>query len=222
MVLDYSEKVKGVREGGLERKPVQKNRPRREPIGLLAVVSVVVLTLTFGAGVGTGWLLFKGKKTPLPAAPQAVKQVAPVAPQQPQAQQPPDLPDTQLTFYKTLPAGGKAALGSGLNLKKPEAAPAPRPAPAAAATPVAQPGAEEKGEPAAGHFTVQLASYRDKKEADAAQAKLAAKGVAAFVVESKLPEKGVWYRIRVGRGLGREEAEALAGKSGKGAIVISE
>lgn len=233
MVLDYSDKVRGVREGGLERKPdrertperkpVQKNRPRKEPVGLFALLSVAVLALTFGAGVFTGWLMFKGaKKVPAPVVAQQVKKEEPPQAQS-QPQQPQELPDAQLTFYKTLPAGGKGAIGSGLNLKKPQAAAAPHANAAAPAAPAAaEPAAGDKPEPPAGHYTVQLASYRDRKEAEAAQGKLSAKGVAAVVVESKLADKGVWYRVRVGHGLSREEAEQLAAKSGKGAIVLSE
>jgi cell division septation protein DedD len=231
MVLDYSDKVRGVREGGLERKPererpperkpVQKNRPRKEPAGLFALLSVVVLALTFGVGVFTGWLMFKGsKKAPAPVAAQLVKKEEPAqAPQQPQ---PPGLPDAQLTFYKTLPAGGKGAIGSGLNPKKQQNAAAPHAATADPQAPAAEPSADGKPEAPVGHYTVQLASYRDRKEAEAAQGKLSAKGVAAVVVESKLPDRGVWYRIRVGHGLGRKEAEELAAKSGKGAIVLPE
>ncbi|GFO57213.1 SPOR domain-containing protein [Geomonas sp. Red276] len=236
MVIDYSEKRPGgVREGG-ERRPVQKNRPRKEPGGLFALIAVAVLAFTFGAGVFTGWLLFKGHKPQVvQAAPPAVKTVEPT-PAAPPPQAP--APDTPLTFYKTLPAGGKAPMGTGLNLKTPEAPPpanrppqaagpagapattaptAPAP-PAASAAAAGAPGKEE----GQGHFVVQIASYRSKPEADAAQGQLSSKGVAAYVVESKVAGKGVWYRVRVGHRLSKAEAEAIAGKSGKGALVLPE
>jgi cell division septation protein DedD len=240
MLIDYHEKRMG-REP--ERKPIQKNRPRKEPMGRLALMSLAALTITFGAGVGTGWLLFKGPKKV--AAPAAVAQVARKEEPAPAPAQPNASGEAPLTFYKTLPAGGRATMGTGLNLKKPEpphaaqkpvspADPASAPAvPAAAsassapaastvpAAPTAGAGNEPKQEEAT-RYLVQLASYRDKKEADAAQAKLSGKGVAAYVVESKLAEKGVWYRIRVGRHLTKAEAEALAGKYGKGTMVIPE
>jgi len=219
MVMDYSEKRRG-REG-VERKPPQKNRTRKEPVGAFALLAAGALLVTFGAGVGTGWFLFKGthKGVPAVAVAQPVKKPE-AAPAPPQPAQP--APDAPLTFYKTLPAGGKGALGSGLNLKKPEPAAAPRPAapPPAAATP-----AEEQappGEKEAGRFAVQLASYRDKQEAEAALLKLSGKGVAAYLVESKLADKGVWYRVRVGKHLNKAEAEELAAKSGKGALVLAE
>ncbi|HJV64435.1 MAG TPA: SPOR domain-containing protein [Geomonas sp.] len=236
MVMDYSEK-RTVRGESMERKPVQKNRPRKESSGLFALLSIAVLAGTFGAGVLTGWLIFKGpRKAEVAAvAAQPVKKDAPAPAAAPPQQAP--APDAQLTFYKTLPAGGKAAMGSGLNLKKPEPpahhpAPAAAPAPEAATAPAAsgeasQAGASETAKApekgaTPGRYTVQIASYRDKKEADAAQAKLAAKGMAAYLVESKVPDKGVWYRIRVGKHLSKGEADELAAKSGKGSIVVAE
>ncbi|MCM0083234.1 SPOR domain-containing protein [Geomonas sp. Red32] len=239
MVIDYSEKRPGgVREGG-ERRPVQKNRPRKEPGGLFALIAVAVLAVTFGAGVFTGWLLFKGRKPQMvQAAPPAVKTVEPT-PAAPPPQTP--APDTPLTFYKTLPAGGKAPMGSGLNLKSPEApapasrlpqpagnaaapaatapaAPAPPVAPAASAPTAGAPGKEE----GQAHFVVQIASYRSKQEADAAQTQLGSKGVAAYVVESKVAGKGVWYRVRIGHRLSKAEAESIAAKNGKGSLVLPE
>lgn len=215
MQLDYSEKK--ARES-TERRPVPKNRPRKESTGWFVLLSAAALLSTFGAGLLTGWYLFKGtRKSPPVAVAQPVKQSEPVpVPGQPAA----GGPEAPLTFYKTLPAGGKGVIGSGLNLKKGEpAASAPRPAPASA--PAAAAASEEKQELSAG-FLVQIASYRDKQEADKAQAKLSRKGVAAYVVESKSPDQASWYRLRVGRHLTKPEAEELAAESGKGAMVLPE
>jgi cell division septation protein DedD len=108
-------------------------------------------------------------------------------------------------------------IGSGLNLKKADPPVSPtRPAPLAADA--AAP--EEKQEAAA--FVVQIASYREQQDADKAQARLNAKGIAAYVVESKLPDSSVWYRVRVGKRLSKAEAQELAGKAGKGAVVVAE
>lgn len=268
MRLDYSDKMKAVRES-TERpaRPVQKNRPRKEPIGTFAVVGLLLLAIGYGAGVLTGWVLFKVKQDPkafaaAQAASQAKPQAAPAAAQTaapPQPGQP--APEVPLTFYKTLPSGGKGAMGSGINTKLPEvqskAAPA-APAAPAAATPVpakpaaaaaasAKPGeakpvekapAERGGDKPAAEkvsdkpaaekqaseprYLVQVASYKDKKEAESVRARLTAKGIAAYTVESKLQDKGVWYRIRVGRHLSKQEAQQLAGKVGSGATVVAE
>lgn len=253
MRLDYSEKVGALRET-VDKRPAQKNRPRKEPMGIFTLVALVALLgATYGAGVVTGWFLFKGGNNAAKAAPtaaQPAKQQEPAA----AAGQPAAAPaDTPLTFYKTLPAGGQHVIGSGVNLKKvdpvqPRTAPAAPPA--AAAAPAAQPAAPAASAPApqapaaqvakppqataaqapkapeakqegGTRYLVQLASYHDRREAEAAQAKLTAKRVAAYLVESKVQDK-VWYRLRVGKHLSKGEAEALAAKCGTGAAVVAE
>lgn len=261
MRLDYSDKVAALRESP-ERKPVQKpapkNRPRKAPLGLFAFLSaLVVLGATFGAGVFTGWVLFRGSDRPPAAAnATAAAQAKQVPVPQPAVPGPPGapVPETPLTFYKTLPSGGHGAMGSGVNLKlsdpppQSKAVPAPPAAKAAEAKPAEAKPAPEKGaaeKPAADksaadksesqkqealkapsaaevRYLVQIASYRDKKEADAAQSKLSAKGVAAYLSESKVQGKGVWYRLRVGRHLSKAEADQLAAKVGTGATVLPE
>lgn len=260
MRLDYSEKMTAVRDSAERNRPVQKNRPRREPIGGFLLVALVLLVIGYGGGVLTGWFLFRGKNPQAALPPVAQQAKAPAAAQTPQpagaAQGQPGqpaqpAPDVPLTFYKTLPSGGKGAIGSGINTKLPEVLPksapatpqaapeqkAAQPAPAAGkggetkpAEKASAPPAEKQAEKQAGdekqaadpRYLVQVASYKDKQEAESARAKLAAKGVAAYVVESKLKDKGVWYRIRVGKHLSKQEAQQLAGKVGSGAAVVAE
>lgn len=226
-VRDYSEKRGGREQVTIERRPVAKNRPRRESGPLIFLKWLIAFAAVFGTGFGAGWYL-KGLRKPAQVvlAP-AVKKEAPPAPA---AEATAPQPEVPLTFYKTLPAGGKGAIGTGLNLKKAEPAPPPHEAaPAAPATPVAPaagaapataaPGATEgKGDNV--RYVVQLASYRDKQEALSAQGKLTEKGTAAYLVESRLPDKGTWYRLRVGRKLTKAEALEMAAKFGKGAAVL--
>ena len=47
-------------------------------------------------------------------------------------------------------------------------------------------------------FTLQLSSFRERAEADAFHDKLKAAGYAPYVVEANVPDKGVWYRVRLG------------------------
>lgn len=145
-------------------------------------------------------------------------------------------PTPPLSFYKTLPGGQKNnIMGSGINSNdgKPEkqalqaAMPSnvSRPSPphiddnvqkqAAQAT-TAKPAPKQDS---AG-LTVQVASYSLKSEAETQRSKLAAKGYNASIVESNLKEKGIWYRVRVGKRLDQEEAKELAAKLGKGAISV--
>lgn len=148
-------------------------------------------------------------------------------------------PEPSLSFYKTLPSGQKSAvLGSGINAKdekgaklplqaavpvgmaaKPAAAPAangeagkaPAPAPA---------GDKSARRPETAGFTVQVASYSLKSEAETLRSKLAAKGYNALIAESNQGDKGIWYRVRVGKKLEQDAAKELATKLGKGALAI--
>jgi len=71
-------------------------------------------------------------------------------------------------------------------------------------------------------FAVQVASYHLKKEAEELRDQLKTSGIAAYIVESNVPDKGTLYRVRVGKHLDLQSAHELAGKAGKGSILISE
>lgn len=73
-----------------------------------------------------------------------------------------------------------------------------------------------------GKFVVQVASYHEKKEAEELRDRLKSDGISAYIVESKLPEKGTFYRVRIGRHLDQKAAQEMAVKAGKEAIVIPE
>jgi cell division protein FtsN len=146
------------------------------------------------------------------------------------------LPEPPLSFYKTLPSGEKNnIMGSGINArnekgKQPLQAAIPsnvikQPQPAGND---AKPAAD-KTQPSdkspfkthdAGGFTVQVASYSLKSEAESLKSKLANKGYNVAIIESNQGDKGTWYRVRVGRKLEQDAAKELAGKLGKGAMVI--
>jgi cell division protein FtsN len=154
------------------------------------------------------------------------------------AQQPSADPDTTtdppLSFYKTLPSGQKGnVLGSGINAKdyrskQPLQAAIPpnlnrQSTPEPTKSAIEKPAGVEKT--AAKHsdnstFTVQVASFPLKSEAETLKSKLTAKGYRVFIVESNQGEKGTWYRVRVGKKLEQEAAKELAGKLGKAALVI--
>jgi cell division septation protein DedD len=168
----------------------------------------------------------------------------PVAPAPSQTQQqtgaaPPNgqtMPEPPLSFYKTLPSGQKNnVMGSGINAKEEKGKqPLQATIPSNVArqsqqgSDAANPGNEKA--PAAGEktarqdssggFTVQVASYTLKSEAEAVRSKLAGKGYNVLVTESNQGDKGTWYRVRVGRRLEQDAAKELCSKLGKGAIVI--
>jgi cell division septation protein DedD len=186
---------------------------------------------------------------PQPAAPATPQQPVqpPAAPATPQPA-PQTAPLPQLSFYKTLPGGQKSALlGSGINrreererqplqaaipanVSRRQQAATPKPPQekeAAAEKPaVEKPVSSDKATASAtktrGGYTVQIASYTVRSDAEAMKSKLAGKGYNAIISESDQGDNGTWYRVRVGRKLEQEAARELAGKIGKGAIAIPE
>ncbi|MBW4054496.1 MAG: SPOR domain-containing protein [Proteobacteria bacterium] len=142
-----------------------------------------------------------------------------------------------LSFYKTLPSGQKNnVLGSGINLKddKPGKQPLQAAMPSNITRPALPQGDDNNQQQAVlptpaktgatnqntNSFTVQVASYSLKSEAETARGKLAAKGYSVNITESHLGDKGTWYRVRVGKHLDQDAAKELATKIGKGAISI--
>jgi hypothetical protein len=132
MVIDYSERRQSQRIQ-------QPKRPARPSVWPYALVILAMLIITFLAGVGSGWYLFRpgGRFCKIPVqppaqvgkpAPQPQAQPAPAAtaPGQPAPQQPLNAlpaaekgaPVPPLTFYKTLQQGNKELMGTGINQPK--------------------------------------------------------------------------------------------------------
>lgn len=65
--------------------------------------------------------------------------------------------------------------------------------------------------PTAGHFTIQVAAYRQRPPAEALRATLAAAGHDARVVENDAPN-GVRFRVQVGEFASRDAARAAAAR----------
>ena len=74
-----------------------------------------------------------------------------------------------------------------------------------------------------GTLAVQVASTKDQKSAEAMVKELQKKGYPAFSTQADIPEKGRWYRVRVGYFSGRTEADAarrqLSGDGYNGIVV---
>lgn len=251
MVRDYS-----------GRRPVTKNRPRKQSAGIFAVILISAVSMSFALGVLTGWLIFKksarkaaqNQQGVLTASPPTGSAPAPQAKIQNPEGDPSRGVEQPLTFYETLPKGGKAVIGSGLNPKKTEEKPVPNNPPPAVPNPAvpkpqnpvppqkaapkkepakaapdqamkespADPVKPAKQSPEGGKYCVQVASIQDRKEAEALKTKLSEKGLAVFIIESTIKDKGTWYRVRVGRHLTHQAAAEFAEKSGKGAMVVPE
>jgi cell division protein FtsN len=59
-------------------------------------------------------------------------------------------------------------------------------------------------------FTVQIGSYPDKDMAEEEMKSMKKRGYAAFITASELPDKGTWYRVRLGSFANKDSAEKLA------------
>jgi len=127
--------------------------------------------------------------------------------------------DENLTFHEALVGEGhkKARPAAKKQAKpapptpakaKPDAGPvAPVPAKEEQDPPVAKAVAEppqEQPKPAAakpaadGTFTLQLSAFQDKMEAKQFMQNLQGNGLKPYMVPAKIPNRGVWYRVRVG------------------------
>ncbi len=72
--------------------------------------------------------------------------------------------------------------------------------------------ASAKKEAKTSKFAVQVGSFPSSDEALGVQQKWKKKGYSAFVVTGEVPQKGTWYRVRIGRYSNRKEAQAFLEK----------
>lgn len=71
--------------------------------------------------------------------------------------------------------------------------------------PLAEPGAE-------GGFLVQVASFKDQKDAEEFVKELRARGHEAFVQAANVPGRGIWHRVRIGSFKTKYQAELYKDK----------
>ena len=69
-----------------------------------------------------------------------------------------------------------------------------------------------------GEYTVQVSSFQTHAEAKAFSASLERQGFRPFVVQASLPNKGTWYRVRLGRFDDESQAKVAKGLLGKSDI----
>ncbi|HME92085.1 MAG TPA: SPOR domain-containing protein [Myxococcaceae bacterium] len=136
----------------------------------------------------------------------AVSDTAPVARQPP----PPD-PGDQLAGAVERPMDEPAPRAENWQEPPSESAPAAKSQSRTASSRLkeaiarAEKKAPEPSAPAAG-FTLQLAASQARAEADRFASRLRERGYAPYVVESDVPGRGKWYRVRMGRFASREAA----------------
>jgi len=75
-------------------------------------------------------------------------------------------------------------------------------------------------------YTLQIASYQERSLAEDDVKKMKKQGYAAFIVASQVPDKGIWYRVRVGSFSNKASAEKLKkeihAKAGVSTIIVIE
>lgn len=188
-----------------------------------AGVVVIIAVFTMGYYVGRD----EGKKTAsnekLPALPEVVSQYLPKK--------------EEFTFYKTLTDKGEKTFSIELKTKPREESsemksdkPAPQPAKQQPAKPQPQLAKKEAPEvkqaPSKIRYTIQVGSYPEKAMAEEETRNMKKRGYAAFLVATDIPEKGTWFRVRVGSFANRQSAEKLAkelkGKEGIEGFITAE
>ena len=105
-------------------------------------------------------------------------------------------------------AAGQAAATPAAPAAKPADKPAAKPDPKPEAAkpddakpepkPVASPAEVDPPKKPAGKFTLQLSAFQDKGEAETFLAEVKAEGFEAYLTEASVPDKGTFFRVRLG------------------------
>ncbi|MBI3597014.1 MAG: SPOR domain-containing protein [Nitrospirae bacterium] len=110
-------------------------------------------------------------------------------------------PET-FTFYDTLEQRSTPHLGFSAKTTNPSAGGSP------SVSPAPDPGVVSPKKPSAG-YTVQIAAIRDRATAEALAGHLRRKGYPVFILPHVVPNRGTWYRVRVGHFTQREAAQEM-------------
>lgn len=182
--------------------------------GGFPIFAAIMLGIVLGLAIAGGIALLIMKKTPVTLAPKEVREAPKPAPE-PEKKPviPPSRPaakpaedKARFEFYKELPDkqdNGKPSR----KIEKPAPAPVVN---KPAATPHAPASAVTASKPADSKATyyLQAGSFTNVNDADKVKAKLALLGMEANVQPANIPDKGVWYRVRLGPYHGADEMNA--------------
>ncbi|MGA7828155.1 MAG: SPOR domain-containing protein [Geobacteraceae bacterium] len=160
--------------------------------------------------------------------------------------------EPDLSFYYTLPKGEKGVIGSGINnLPNKTVSKNALPTPAAEQNDTAthqqhQTSAKSDTKEDSSHkeksainsgatqtaataknigkttYTVQVAAFHAKSDAQELKSKLQKIGFSCRIEEYSIPGKGSWYRVRTGSKLDKDTATKIAAKVGDNAILVTE
>ena len=204
--------------------------PERKQVVWLAMGAIVVLALTFASGMSVG-----RRAARLEYEEKQAKSISQVKAQ--------DAQHAELTFYDKLaepePKADEPALAlmpssekevdKIADQKTPEASETQEPEgePQAAKPKLNEsiPGVND-GPARSGDYTIQVSSFQSAEESMAFASTLERKGFRPYVVSAKIPGRGTWYRVRLGRfnseAGARVAKESLAALDIPGWVLISE
>ena len=204
--------------GNKKSRPARRGRRLGTILALVGLLGLVGASFTAGMAAGlhpsyfatAGWSSF-GKKSPDESRRGAEESRRTEKSRTATDKTRPAETIPNLTFYQELTA--------------PLASPPPRPARAAASVERHSSAGESiAGSVDSGPFSVQLASYKSRSQAEALRETLAARGIGAYVSETTTAS-GSRYRVRVGpfddKDSARQNAVRLAADTRLGAFVTS-
>jgi len=185
--------------------------------GGFPVFAAIMLGIVMGLAIagGIAWMIIK--KAPVAMAPKEIHETpepeikpAPPAAKPATKSSTPSAGDdkARFEFYKELTdkpdgSGKKSAAKPTPSTTKPAAVPHTTP-PAAAVTPVKPTDSAA----AKATYFVQAGSFQNSDDAEKVKAKLAFIGMEANIQPANIPDKGIWYRVRLGPYHGADEMNA--------------
>jgi cell division septation protein DedD len=118
----------------------------------------------------------------------------------------PNIPKTPQAVRPETGGQKPAETSASAKVEKPASAPAAAPAPPAAAPPPTAPpvAPAAPGKP----FTVQVAAVKSEEEARQLSERLRQRGYASYIEPISIPDRGVWYRVRMGEFPSKEFARS--------------
>jgi cell division protein FtsN len=187
--------------------------------GGFPVFAAIMLGIVLGLMIAGGIALLIMKKTPVTLAPKEVREAPKPAPEPEKTPAPAGKPASKAAphgedkarfeFYKELTDKSDGSSG-----KKPAVKPTPpavKQPPLQHTTPPVAPVAPSKPADSAAAKTtyfLQAGSFQNSDDAEKVKAKLAFIGMEANVQPATIPDKGVWYRVRLGPYHGADEMNA--------------
>jgi len=105
---------------------------------------------------------------------------------------------------------GKEAGGAGFELKRPEVGGGTKGIPKVSRVEEFKGRVIPESEPVKEVYTINIGSFRDKGNAERLMKEWGEKGYSVFTEKTIVSQKGIWFRVSVGRFSSREEAQSFA------------